>query len=110
MNAQITYRDEPDARGTQNETPNFQEIPVKSGGYPLRNVQLRQGEQVVQRHDGKPKPEPPKDPNLKKWSAHLIWAIRARLPRMRSCPRPRCGAERRPPRRNRRYWELETEA
>jgi hypothetical protein len=40
--------------------------------YSLRNVQLRQGEHIIKRHDGEPKPEPPKDPNLKSWSAHLI--------------------------------------
>jgi hypothetical protein len=40
--------------------------------YPLRNVQLYEGEQIIKRRDGEPKPEPPKDPNMKKWSAHLI--------------------------------------
>jgi hypothetical protein len=40
--------------------------------YPLRNIQLRQGAQIIDRHDGEPKPEPPRDPNLKSWSAHLI--------------------------------------
>ena len=38
----------------------------------LRNVQLRQGAQVIKRHDGEPQPEPPRDPNLKSWSVHLI--------------------------------------
>jgi hypothetical protein len=47
--------------------------------YPLRNVQLRQGEQVIKRHDGEPKPEPLKDPNLKKWSAHLIGGKKMQL-------------------------------
>jgi hypothetical protein len=47
--------------------------------YPLRNVRLCQGEQVIKRHDGEPKPEPPKDPNLKKWSAHLIGGKRMEL-------------------------------
>ncbi|MBO0754424.1 MAG: hypothetical protein J2P54_01070 [Bradyrhizobiaceae bacterium] len=27
---------------------------------------------IIKRHDGEPKLEPPKDPNLKSWSAHLI--------------------------------------
>ena len=40
--------------------------------HPLRNVQLRQGAQVIKRHDGEPQPEPPRDPNLKSWSVHLI--------------------------------------
>jgi hypothetical protein len=40
--------------------------------YTLRNIQLRQGAQIIKRHDGEPKPEPPRDPNLKSWSAHLI--------------------------------------
>jgi hypothetical protein len=47
--------------------------------YPLRNVQLRQGEQIIKRHDGEPKPEPPKDPNLKRWSAHLIGGKKMQL-------------------------------
>jgi hypothetical protein len=36
--------------------------------YPMRNERLCQGEQIIKRHDGEPRPEPPKDPNLKKWS------------------------------------------
>jgi hypothetical protein len=43
--------------------------------YPNRNIALRQGAQIIQRHDGEPKPEPPikaRDPNLRSWSAHLI--------------------------------------
>jgi len=42
--------------------------------YPNRNIQLRQGERIIRRHDGEPKPEPetPTDPNLKSWSVHLI--------------------------------------
>jgi hypothetical protein len=40
--------------------------------YPLRNIQLRQGAQIIKRHDGEPRPAPPPDPNLKSWSAHLI--------------------------------------
>jgi hypothetical protein len=47
--------------------------------YPLRNVQLRQGELIIKRHDGEPKPEPPKAPNLKKWSAHLIGGKKMQL-------------------------------
>ncbi|MBO0756735.1 MAG: hypothetical protein J2P54_12815 [Bradyrhizobiaceae bacterium] len=40
--------------------------------YPLRNIQLRQGARTIKRHQGEPKPEPPPDPNLRSWSAHLI--------------------------------------
>lgn len=40
--------------------------------FPNRNVQLRQGAHVLKRHEGEPKPEPTKDPNLKSWSAYLI--------------------------------------
>jgi hypothetical protein len=40
--------------------------------HPLRNIALRQGAQVIKRHDGEPQPEPPHDPNLKSWSVHLI--------------------------------------
>jgi hypothetical protein len=47
--------------------------------YPLRNLQLRQGEHIIKRHDGEPKPEPPKDPNLKSWSAHLIGGKKMQL-------------------------------
>jgi hypothetical protein len=47
--------------------------------YPLRTVRLCQGEQVIKRHDGETKPEPPRDPNLKKWSAHLIGGKRMEL-------------------------------
>jgi hypothetical protein len=47
--------------------------------HPLRNVRLCQGEQIIKRHDGEPKPEPPKDPNLKKWSAHLIGGKKMQL-------------------------------
>ena len=47
--------------------------------YPLRNVQLRHGARVIKRHDGEPKPVPPKDPNLKSWSAHLIGGKRMQL-------------------------------
>jgi hypothetical protein len=40
--------------------------------YPNRNIALRQGAQVIKRHDGEPEPEPPPDPNLRSWSVHLI--------------------------------------
>jgi hypothetical protein len=40
-------------------------------------VRLCQGEQIIKRHDGEPKP--PKDPNLKKWSAHLIGGKKMQL-------------------------------
>jgi hypothetical protein len=40
--------------------------------YPLRNIQHRQGARIINRRDGEPRPEPPPDPNLKSWSAHLI--------------------------------------
>lgn len=44
--------------------------------YPLRNIRLIEGAQIIKRHDGEPRPEPPKDPNLKSWSAHLIGSKR----------------------------------
>jgi hypothetical protein len=47
--------------------------------YPLRNVRLCQGKQIIKRHDGEPKPQPPKDPSLKKWSAHLIGGKKMQL-------------------------------
>jgi hypothetical protein len=47
--------------------------------YPLRNIQLRQGAQIIKRHDGEPRPEPPPDPNLKSWSAHLIGGKKLQL-------------------------------
>jgi hypothetical protein len=47
--------------------------------YPLRNVRLCQGEQIIKRHNGEPKREPPKDPNLKRWSAHLIGGKKMQL-------------------------------
>jgi len=40
--------------------------------YSSRNVQLHHGMRIVKRHDGEPRPEPPRDPNLRSWSAHLI--------------------------------------
>jgi hypothetical protein len=30
--------------------------------YPLRNMQLRRGAQIIRRHDGEQQPEPPPDP------------------------------------------------
>lgn len=47
--------------------------------YPKRNVQLRHGARVVRQHDGEPQPEPPKGPDVKAWSAHLIGGKRLRL-------------------------------
>jgi hypothetical protein len=47
--------------------------------YPLRNIRLRQGAQIINRHDGEPKSEPPPDPNLKSWSAHLIGGKKMQL-------------------------------
>jgi hypothetical protein len=40
--------------------------------HPNRNLALRQGARVIKQHDGEPKPEPPRDPNLKSLSACLI--------------------------------------
>jgi hypothetical protein len=48
--------------------------------YPKRNIALRHGAQVIKRHDGEPKPEPPRDPNLKSWSAHLIGGKKMQSP------------------------------
>jgi hypothetical protein len=42
-------------------------------------VRLCQGEHIIKRHDGEPKPQPPKDPNLKRWSAHLIGGKKMQL-------------------------------
>ena len=47
--------------------------------YRLRNVQLRHGGRIVRRHEGEPAPEPPPDPNLRRWSAHLIGGKRMTL-------------------------------
>jgi hypothetical protein len=49
--------------------------------YPKRNVQLRHGARIIERHDGEP-PRPPlveRDPNLKSWSAHLIGGKKMQL-------------------------------
>jgi hypothetical protein len=49
--------------------------------YPKRNVQLRHGARIIERHDGEP-PAPPlveRDPNLKNWSAHLIGGKKMQL-------------------------------
>jgi hypothetical protein len=40
--------------------------------YPDRNIALRQGARIIKQHLGEPKPEPPRDPNARSWSAHLI--------------------------------------
>jgi hypothetical protein len=43
--------------------------------YPKRNIQLRHGARIIERHDGEPVQPPPiepKDPNLRSWSVHLI--------------------------------------
>ncbi len=40
--------------------------------YPKCNIALRHGERIIEQHLGEPRPEPPRDPNLKSWSAHLI--------------------------------------
>lgn len=42
--------------------------------FPARNIDLRQGERVVRRHEGEPPKPPPEpvDPNLKSWSVNLI--------------------------------------
>jgi hypothetical protein len=59
--------------------------PALHGGdrqVPSRNIALRRGAQVIKRHDGKPKPEPPilaRDPSLKSWSAHLIGGKKMQL-------------------------------
>ena len=49
--------------------------------YPNRNVQLRHGARIIERHDGDPAPPPivPRDPNLKSWSAHLIGGRKMQL-------------------------------
>jgi hypothetical protein len=40
--------------------------------YPNRNIALRRGAHILKQNLGEPKPEPPRDPNLKSWSVHLI--------------------------------------
>jgi hypothetical protein len=42
--------------------------------FPKRNIQLRHGARIIERHDGEPPPPPiePRDPNLRSWSVHLI--------------------------------------
>jgi len=47
--------------------------------YRLRNVQLRHGGRIVRRYEGEPVPVPPPDPNLRRWSAHLIGGKRMTL-------------------------------
>jgi hypothetical protein len=49
--------------------------------YPNRNVYLRHGARIIERHDGEP-PAPPlvqRDPNLRSWSAHLIGGRKMQL-------------------------------
>jgi hypothetical protein len=42
--------------------------------YPKRNIQLRHGARIIERHHGEPPPAPiePRDPDLRSWSVHLI--------------------------------------
>jgi hypothetical protein len=49
--------------------------------YPNRNVYLRHGARIIERHDGEPPPPPlvHRDPNLKSWSAHLIGGRKMQL-------------------------------
>jgi hypothetical protein len=49
--------------------------------YPDRNVQLRHGARIIERHDGAPPPPllVGQDPNLKTWSAHLIGGRKMQL-------------------------------
>jgi hypothetical protein len=39
-----------------------------------RNIQLRHGARIIERHHGEPPPAPiePRDPDLRSWSVHLI--------------------------------------
>jgi hypothetical protein len=49
--------------------------------YPNRNVQLRHGARIIERHDGEP-PRAPlilRDPNLKSWSVSLIGGKKMQL-------------------------------
>jgi hypothetical protein len=46
--------------------------------YPNRNIQLHQGERIIKRHDGQPKPAPRSSP-LRSWSVHLIRGRRMEL-------------------------------
>jgi len=47
--------------------------------HPHRNVQLRHGMRIVKRYEAMPRPEPPRDPNLRSWSAHLIGGKKMQL-------------------------------
>jgi hypothetical protein len=42
--------------------------------YPKRNIALRHGARIIERHEGEPPPAPliQRDPNLKSWSVSLI--------------------------------------
>ncbi len=47
--------------------------------YPKRNIAMRHGERIIEQHVGEPRPEPPRNPNLKSWSAHLIGGKKMQL-------------------------------
>ena len=47
--------------------------------HPKRNLALRHGARIIKRHEGEPRPEPPRDPNLKEWSVRLIGGSKARF-------------------------------
>ena len=49
--------------------------------YPKRNVALRHGARIIDRHEGEPPAGPlvQRDPNLKSWSAHLIGGKKMQL-------------------------------
>jgi hypothetical protein len=49
--------------------------------HPKRNIHLRHGARIIERHDGAPPPPPlvERDPDLKSWSAHLIWGKKMQL-------------------------------
>ncbi len=40
---------------------------------------MRHGERIIEQHVGEPRPEPPRNPNLKSWSAHLIGGKKMQL-------------------------------
>jgi hypothetical protein len=49
--------------------------------YPKRNIALRHGARIIERHEGEPPPPPlvQRDPNLRSWSAHLIGGKKMQL-------------------------------
>jgi hypothetical protein len=55
--------------------------PTRRLKYPKRNIALRHGARVIERHDGEPAPPPliKRDSNLKRWSAHLIGGKKMQL-------------------------------